>query len=157
MASIASSLAALLGFMVRLSASALIWVMFFFVFFLNTVNLDQITVTGEKMKALNRSPDDLMLKCGLLETFLRGGRGAVALGQRGHAARALQAGLERPLVRRLQRVVEGVGLGWEVVPQAPVGSERGEEQEEEEENKRTKGSELWYPTMRLILKRKITD
>lgn len=76
-------------------------------------------------------------KCGLLETFLRGGRGAVTLGQRGHTAGALQAGLERPLVRRLQGVVEGVGLGWEVVPQAPVGSERrggggGGEQEKEE-------------------------
>lgn len=57
---------------------------------------------------------------------MRGGRGAVTLGKRGHAARALQAGLEGPLVRRLQGVVESVGLPWKVVPQTPVGPEREE-------------------------------
>lgn len=67
--------------------------------------------------------------CGLLETFLRGGRRAVALWQRRHTAGALQAGLKSPLVRRLQRVVEGISLSWKVVPQAPVGSEGGEKEQ----------------------------
>lgn len=68
---------------------------------------------------------------------MRGGRGAVTLGKRGHAARALQAGLKGPLVRWLQGVVESVGLCWEVVPQTPVGPERGSR-----EGQRKRGGEM---------------